>query len=221
MFNIIEKFISIDGEGYTQGELSTFIRFCKCNLKCSWCDTKYSFYESEIKEVLSAEEIYKYIKENNTVNVTLTGGEPLIQKDIVDLLLLLDRDKDLKTSIETNGSICIKEFKDNIISNNISFVLDFKLQSSNMTKKMDLNNFNYVTMNDVYKFVIADEKDLLYAYEIIKKYDLCNKCRVIFSPVFGSIKLEKIVDFMKNNNLNKVKLQIQLHKIIWGNKKCV
>ena len=135
--------------------------------------------------------------------------------------MLLDRDKDLKTSIETNGSICIKEFKDNIISNNISFVLDFKLPSSNMTKKMDLNNFNYVTMNDVYKFVIADEKDLLYAYEIIKKYDLCNKCRVIFSPVFGSIKLEKIVDFMKNNNLNKVKLQIQLHKIIWGNKKGV
>lgn len=221
MFNIIEKFISIDGEGYTQGELSTFIRFCGCNLRCLWCDTKYSFCESEIKEVLSEEEIYQFIKSNNTINVTLTGGEPLIQKDILSLLKLLDNDKKLRISIETNGSISIKKFKDNLSCENISFILDFKLPSSAMTEKMDFSNFNYVCKNDVYKFVIADEKDLIYAYDIINKYNLCNKCRIIFSPVFGNIKLEKIVDFMKSKNLNKVKLQVQLHKIIWGNKKGV
>ena len=221
MFDIVEKFISIDGEGYTQGELATFIRFCGCNLRCSWCDTKYSYNESDVKEVLSAQEIYKFIKKNNTINVTLTGGEPLIQRDMLSLLKLLDSDENLKVSIETNGSICIKEFKDNLKGNNISFIIDFKLPSSTMTEKMDLDNFKFVSMNDVYKFVISDDKDLLYANEIIKKYNLCDKCRIIFSPVYGGIKLETLVEFMKHNNLNKVKLQVQLHKIIWGNKKGV
>ena len=82
MFNIVEKFLSIDGEGPTAGELATFIRFQGCNLRCSWCDTTYSFEKESIKEVLSAEEIYEYIKKNKAINDTLTGGEPLIQNGI-------------------------------------------------------------------------------------------------------------------------------------------
>ena len=196
MFNIIEKFVSIDGEGPTAGELATFIRFQGCNLRCSWCDTTYSFDKSEITEVLSAQEIYDYIKSTGVSNVTLTGGEPLFQENIDEVLSLLNDDKNLVVHIETNGAID-------------------KLASSNMTHLMKLDNLNYVTNKDVYKFVLGSDEDLQEAYELITKFNLTNKCLVYFSPVFGAIKLEDIVEFMKEKNLNKVRLQVQLHKVIW------
>ena len=213
MFNIIEKFVSIDGEGPSAGELATFIRFQGCNLRCAWCDTTYSFDKSEITEVLSAEEIYSYIKETGVSNVTLTGGEPLFQKNIDEILSLLNDDRNLTVHIETNGSIDISPFKEKY--SNLIFILDYKLPSSIMTDLMVLENFNYVEKTDVYKFVLGIRKDLQEAYKIITKYDLTNKCLVYFSPVFGAIELEDIVEFMKEKNLNKVRLQVQLHKIIW------
>lgn len=215
MFNIIEKFLSINGEGPASGELSTFIRFKGCNLRCRWCDTKYSYDEKEITETLSSEEIYKYIKSTGVNNVTLTGGEPLIQEGIENLLKLLSMDESLNISIETNGSVDISRFKKDIKSNNIRYILDFKLPGSEMTKFMNLNNISFVDNNDVYKFVIAGMNDLKYAMKIIKTYDLTSKCMVFFSPVMGEIQLKSIVEFMKENKLNSVKLQIQMHKIIW------
>lgn len=213
MFNIIEKFTSIDGEGPTAGELATFIRFQGCNLRCAWCDTTYSFNESEITERLSAKEIYDYIKSTNITNVTLTGGEPLIQDNIEELLEILDKDSSLKVHIETNGAVNISSIKNKF--KNIILILDYKLPSSKMTKAMVEENFNLVDENDVYKFVLGSQEDLQVAYEIIEKYDLTNKCLIYFSPVFGSIELDSIVEFMKEKNLNKVRLQVQLHKVIW------
>ena len=216
MFNVIEKFISVDGEGPTAGELATFIRFQGCNLRCSYCDTKYSWDEESLRniEVLSAKEIYDYIKDTKVKNVTLTGGEPLIQKNISSLLELLNDDKDLVVHIETNGSVNIREFKEKY--KNIIFILDYKSPSSNMMKQMDIENFNLVDKKDVYKFVIGSKEDINKALEIIKLYDLQNRCLVYFSPVFdSSLTMEEIVDFMKENNLNNVRLQVQLHKIIW------
>lgn len=213
IFKVIEKFVSIDGEGPTSGQLAVFIRFQGCNLRCSWCDTKYSYDEENISEVLSAEEIYKYIKDSNCINVTLTGGEPLIQKNIHQLLKMLNDDESLKVHIETNGSISIKDFKSDF--KNLSFIVDFKLPLSNMTSKMDYENLKTVDFNDVYKFVIGTREDLNKAYEIIKEYDLTERCIVYFSPVTGSIDMQDMVEFMKEKNLNKVRLQVQLHKIIW------
>lgn len=215
MFNIIEKFLSIDGEGPTSGELATFIRFQGCNLRCSWCDTTYSWNKENTSEVLTAEEIYKYIKENKVTNVTLTGGEPLIQKNIHELLELLNSDDNLKVHIETNGAVNIGPFKNKFIKNNISYIVDFKLPSSNMMDRMDFNNLSIVESNDVYKFVIGSKEDLEIAYEIICKYNLTSKCFVYLSPVSGNIEMQEIVEFMKDKNLNKVRLQVQLHKIIW------
>ncbi|NSB14849.1 putative 7-carboxy-7-deazaguanine synthase QueE [Clostridium beijerinckii] len=215
MFNIIEKFLSIDGEGPTSGELATFIRFQGCNLRCSWCDTTYSWDKENTSEVLTAEEIYKYIKENKVTNVTLTGGEPLIQKNIYELLELLNSDDNLKVHIETNGAVNIGTFKNKFINNNISYIVDFKLPSSNMMDRMDFNNLSIVESNDVYKFVIGSKEDLQIAYEIICKYNLTSKCFVYLSPVSGNIEMQEIVEFMKDKNLNKVRLQVQLHKIIW------
>ncbi|EHJ00034.1 Radical SAM domain protein [Clostridium sp. DL-VIII] len=216
MFNVIEKFLSIDGEGPTSGEIATFIRFQGCNLRCSWCDTTYSWDKGNISEFLSIEEIYNYIKENKAVNVTLTGGEPLIQENIDKLLSVLNCDNNLKIHIETNGSVDIEPFKKKHLNDNISYIIDFKLPSSKMTDKMNLNNLKVVGKNDVYKFVVGSHEDLKMAYEIIKKYDLISKCLVYLSPVSGNIDMQDIVEFMKENKLNNVKLQVQLHKIIWN-----
>ncbi len=160
MFNIIEKFLSVDGEGPSSGELATFIRFQGCNLRCSWCDTVYSWQKENINERLNAKEIYDYIKSNKVNNVTLTGGEPLIQKNIDELLTLLDDDSNLNIHIETNGSIDIEPFKKKYTRGNISYIVDFKLPSSKMSSHMNYNNINMISKNDVYKFVIGNMDDL-------------------------------------------------------------
>ena len=215
MFNIIEKFLSVDGEGPSSGELATFIRFQGCNLRCDWCDTVYSWKKDNISEILSAEEIYEYIKQNKVNNVTLTGGEPLIQENIDELLSLLDNDDDLNTHIETNGSVDIEPFKKKHTKGNISYIVDFKLPSSKMSGKMNYNNLKCVEQKDVYKFVVGSMDDLVKAHELIEEYDLAEKCLVYLSPVTGSMEMSEMVEFMKSNNMNKVRLQVQLHKIIW------
>ena len=135
--------------------------------------------------------------------------------EICDLYVhsLLNVDKNLVVHIETNGAIDILPFKEKYP--NIIFILDYKLASSNMTHLMKLDNLNYVTNKDVYKFVLGSDEDLQEAYELITKFNFTNKCLVYFSPVFSAIKLEDIVEFMKEKNLNKVRLQVQLHKVIW------
>lgn len=214
MFNIIEKFISIDGEGPTAGQLATFIRFQGCNLRCEWCDTKYSFNENQITENLSAEDIYGFIKNNKIRNVTLTGGEPLIQQNIDSLFEILNSDSGLTVHIETNGSVDILQYKNKY--KNLIFIVDYKLPSSKMTENMQESNLRNVSENDVYKFVIASIEDLDKAYKVIQESDLDSRCKVYFSPVTGSIDYKEIIGFMINKNLDKVTFQVQLHKIVWG-----
>ena len=117
--------------------------------------------------------------------------------------------------IETNGSVDILPFKKKFKGGNISYIVDFKLPKSGMTKNMNLENLKNVEKRDVYKFVVGSNEDLEVAYNIIKEYDLTSKCLVYFSPVLGEIEMDKIVEFMKDKKLNDVRLQVQLHKIIW------
>ena len=207
---VIEKFVSINGEGLKQGELALFIRFANCNLRCSYCDTKYSFESPEyIDETI--DEIVEYAKTKNVKNITLTGGEPLLQKDIKELIIKLSNNN-FNIEIETNGSISIKEF---LNIPNVSFTLDYKLPVSLMEKHMDINNYKYVTKKDSIKFVCGSKSDLDKALEVINKNDLISKTNCLFSPVFGLINLEDMVNFMIDNNLNGVRLCLQIHKIIW------
>lgn len=211
-YKIAEKFISINGEGRLSGQLAVFIRFCNCNLCCSFCDTKWA-NSTDAKEILDENEIYSFIKENNIKNVTLTGGEPLIQENIIDLLDLLSKDDSIHVEIETNGSINLKPF---ISKNNPpSFTMDYKLPSSNMEDKMCIDNFSLLTKNDTLKFVVSNNEDLERFYFILKKYNLKDKCNVYISPVYGAIPLESIVEFIKDKNLNDVTMQLQIHKYIW------
>ena len=213
-FKVVEKFVSVNGEGKRAGQLAVFIRFAGCNLECSYCDTKWANDKEVNFELLSVDEVYNYIKSTGIKNVTLTGGEPLFQKNIKELLEKLCYDKKLNIEIETNGSINIKEFIS--IVNRPSFTMDYKCPSSNMEEKMCLSNFEYLDKKDTVKFVVGNIKDLNKVKNIINKYKLIEKTSTYISPVFGSINLESIINFMKENKMNEVNFQIQLHKVIWN-----
>ncbi|EJO5348609.1 putative 7-carboxy-7-deazaguanine synthase QueE [Clostridium botulinum] len=219
-FKVVEKFVSINGEGRRAGQLAIFIRFAGCNLNCSYCDTLWANEKDVSYELMTSEDIYEYIKSQQIKNITLTGGEPLLQKGIIELLQLLSKDKELYVEIETNGSVLLDKFLG--IENPPSFTMDYKLPSSNMENRMVLDNFKYLTDKDTVKFVSGSIEDLKKAKEIIDKYSLIDKTNVYISPVFGKINLDNIVEFMKYNRMNGVNLQVQLHKIIWDpNKKGV
>jgi len=218
-YNIVEIFTSIDGEGPSAGELATFIRFSGCDLRCSWCDTKYS-WDGEVKaSKMSAEEIYDFIVESGANNVTLTGGEPLIQKGITDLIGLLIEDGMLRIRIETHGGIDIEPFKEKfdmlVAPYDLQFIVDFKLPESGMYDKMCWENLESVGRHDTYKFVIASIADLEEAIKIVRKHKLVGRCNVYFSPVADLIEPRFIVEKMIEEKVNGVKLQLQLHKYIW------
>jgi 7-carboxy-7-deazaguanine synthase len=212
-FKVAEKFVSINGEGSLCGQLAVFIRFAGCNLNCSYCDTAWANEKNTPYEPMSVEDIHKYVKSTGIKNITLTGGEPLLQEGIVKLVEVLSQDKELHVEIETNGSVLLDKFLR--IENPPSFTMDYKLPSSNMENKMALDNFHYLTGKDTVKFVVGSVEDLEKALEIINRYHLTDQTRVYISPVFGQIHPNSIVEFMKKNKMNGVHLQIQLHKIIW------
>ena len=213
MYRIAEKFISINGEGPKAGQLAVFIRFTGCNLRCSYCDTMWANMTDTQYQEMNAEEIYQYIKESKIKNVTITGGEPLIQQGISELIELLTEDSSLYVEIETNGSADIKPMCE--IPNPPALTMDYKLPSSRMEQHMNIDNFELLTAKDTVKFVCGSQEDLKKAHSIIKEYRLTERCGVYLSPVFGKIAPVEIVDFMKENNLNDVKIQLQMHKFIW------
>lgn len=213
VLQVVEKFISINGEGRRCGQLATFIRFAGCNLNCGYCDTAWANDRKVAFDPMTAEEVYAYIKETQVTNVTLTGGEPLLQQDMGELLELLSQDPELYVEIETNGSVLLSKFSD--LENPPSFTMDYKLPSSGMERMMALENFDFLTEKDTVKFVSGSMADLEKARELINKYKLTEKTSIFISPVFGDIELESIVDFMKDNQMNGVNMQVQLHKIIW------
>jgi 7-carboxy-7-deazaguanine synthase len=223
-YNVVEKFVSINGEGQRSGELAVFIRLAKCNLRCNYCDTMWANEPHVDYTPMTKEEIYDYILDTKVKNITLTGGEPLLDREVKDLIEYIVKDKSLFLEIETNGSIDLNLFR--IDSNredakNLSFTMDYKGPSSEMEKFMFIKNFETISKLDTVKFVVGDYNDLLKAKGIIEEYDLTNRCSVYFSSVYKKIDLDEIVEFMKEFNLNGVRLQLQMHKFIWGNKQGV
>lgn len=211
---VIEKFVSINGEGLKSGELATFIRFADCNLRCPYCDTKYSYIDPCYTQE-TIEDIVSYVKEQNVNNVTLTGGEPLIQEGI-DVLINKLSSEGFRVELETNGSVDISKY---VGLKGVSFTVDYKTLSSKMTKFMILDNYKYLTKNDVVKFVCGSIEDLEDSMKTIREYNLVEKTNPFISPIWGDIEFSEIVDFLKDNNLNGVRLQLQIHKIIWDKDK--
>ena len=211
MLEVVERFVSINGEGAHAGELAAFIRFKGCNLCCSYCDTSWANEPDAKASPTSVEELVSWGKAVNVRNVTLTGGEPLLQKDIEPLVAAL---KDYRVEIETNGSMPLSRLAE--IEHRPVFTMDYKLPGSGMENHMNTANFALLNSHDSVKFVVGSEEDLNRAAEIIDRFKLIDRCHVYFSPVFGKIEPARIVEFMTERNLNGVRIQLQLHKFIWA-----
>lgn len=212
MLPVVEKFISINGEGAHAGELAVFIRFRSCNLSCSYCDTCWANTENAPAEYESVEELAAWVAETEVRNVTLTGGEPLLQKECGALAELLIKNG-CRVEIETNGSISLERLAS--AEYRPIFTMDYKLPSSGMEEFMCIDNFRLLGCHDTVKFVSGSIADLEKAAELIDKYRLTQRCHVYISPVFGEIDPVDIVEFMEEHKMNGVRLQLQLHKFIW------
>lgn len=212
-YNVTEIFKSINGEARRAGETAVFVRFAGCNLLCNYCDTLWALAKDVPFTSMSEEDIYGFIRESGIRNVTLTGGEPLIQPDIEKLIDRLLSDESLRIEIETNGAVDIRPFMRD--EERLSFTVDYKCPGSGMESGMVMSNFETVGKHDTVKFVVSDETDLDKMKEVVRDYDLTERSVVYVSAVFGRIDPKEIVDYMLKNKMNDVKLQLQLHKFIW------
>lgn len=206
---ICEIFRSIQGEGLTVGVPTVFVRAVGCNLRCAWCDTMYSM---EGGTEMTVPEIMEKVGTCRTVCVT--GGEPMLQKDILELLdALLKAGK--KVVLETNGSIDLKDVPDHP---EMMISMDIKCPSSGMSDRMLDSNIPLLKMKDQLKFIIKDQEDFDYAVRYLKEHPV--RTNVIFGPVGGTDRLEWLVQSVLDNNVD-ARVLPQLHKIIWGDRKGV
>jgi len=211
MIKVNEIFKSIQGESTYTGFVCSFIRLTGCNLRCSWCDTEYAYSTGENMQL---DDILTKIKKHKTNLVEITGGEPLLQKD-TPLLAEMILKNGYKLLIETNGTLDIS-----ILPKKAIKIVDVKCPGSNVDTPFLTSNLQYITQNDEIKFIIADENDFLWAKQFIKDNNLAQKCTVTFSPVDKNISKVKLAELILEHNLN-IRLGVQLHKIIWGDKKGV
>ena len=208
MLKINEIFYSIQGESSYGGMPCIFIRLTYCNLRCSYCDTEHSFYEGED---MSIDEIIKEIEKYDCKLVEVTGGEPLMQEESIDLMINL-LNNDYQVMLETGGSLPINRVPKKVIK-----VVDFKCPSSNMEKKNDWNIVSDLEYHDEIKFVIGNKKDYEWAKNKIKEHKLNNK-KILISPVHDVLNPQTLSEWILKDNL-KVRLQMQLHKYIWSPEK--
>lgn len=204
---ITEIFYSLQGESLSSGLPTTFVRLTGCPLRCTYCDTTYSFHGGNN---LTIDEILTKVMLNPTKNVCITGGEPLAQprvKELIDLLI----NNDFIVSIETSGAIDISEVNSQAI-----IVMDLKTPGSNEHQKNLFKNIEYLKPNDQVKFVVTSYEDFLWTKNIINEYPALKSINCLISPAFGLVDLKDLAEWVMGSGLN-LRMQIQLHKIIWGN----
>jgi 7-carboxy-7-deazaguanine synthase len=205
MLKINEIYYSIQGEGTKAGLPCVFVRLTFCNLRCTYCDTEYAFYEGQD---LSIGDIIQNIRKYDCSLVELTGGEPLVQEESLTLMKQL-ADDGFEVLLETGGSLPI-----NNIDPRVKIIMDLKTPSSGMLKKNMYENIYSLKKDDEVKFVIGSREDYIWSRDIIKKYDLDKKSAILFSVVFGKLLPVELVNWILEDKLN-VRFQLQLHKFIW------
>ena len=204
MLKINEIFYSIQGESSKSGMPCIFIRLTYCNLRCSYCDTDYSFHEGKDMNI---DQILTKIKIYNCNLVEVTGGEPLLQKESIDLMNALLK-KNYEVMLETGGSLPIKDVPKEVIK-----IIDFKCPSSNMHKKNDWSILKDIQTHDEIKFVIGNIDDYEWTKNKINKYNLNNK-DILLSPVHDILEPKTLSEWILKDGIN-ARLQLQLHKYIW------
>ena len=200
-----EIFYSLQGEGITTGYPTVFIRLTGCNLRCTYCDTVYAYEEGQ---EMSVNEIADRVKDYGAHYICITGGEPLLQK--AELKMLLSLLGKHTVTVETNGSVAVGDLDFSYCR----FAMDIKTPGSGMDEHTDFSNLEYLNKNDEIKFIIGSRTDYDFAREIIEKYNLEGKVLVTFSPVFG-LQPRYLAQWVLEDKLYLVRVQLQLHKYIW------
>lgn len=208
-----EIFTSIDGEGIRAGEIVNFVRLAGCNLRCSYCDTGYALKCGDGIET-PIDSIVEQLKATGCDKVTLTGGEPLMQKNSKKLVQSL-LDAGFEVNIETNGSIPLDDYIVMGYSEQLILTMDVKCPSSGMSHLNKLENLRLLRPWDVVKFVVGSVEDLEYMQKVVKQYDPAHALQWFVSPVFGNIEAADIVNYLLENKLFNVRMQLQMHKFIW------
>jgi len=203
---INEIFFSLQGEARSVGWPTVFVRLTGCPLRCGYCDTAYAFHEGD---GMSLEDILQTVAGYEPRYVTVTGGEPLAQTACRELLRRLC-DVGYAVSLETSGALDISG-----IDERVSVVMDLKTPASGEQTKNRYENIALLGHKDQLKFVIADRNDYDWSRVIVAQYDLTQRCEVLFSPVHGKLNPTELADWILADRLS-VRLQIQLHKYLWG-----
>jgi len=202
--NITEIFYSLQGEAKEVGLPTVFVRLTGCPLRCNYCDTTYAFKGNN---PLTIDQILGEVEQYNTPYICVTGGEPLAQKNCLKLLDILI-DNNYKVSLETSGSIDISA-----VNAGVSVVMDLKTPSSTECQQNRYENIRLLEAKDQLKFVIANRSDFDWCCDILANNS--TSAGVLFSPVYDSLKPVELADWVLEKQLN-VRLQVQLHKILWG-----
>nr|WP_245630200.1 radical SAM protein [Alicyclobacillus acidiphilus] len=217
---MVEIFDTVEGEGTRAGFPTIFVRVFHCNLRCAWCDTPYSYAPAKPAFEASIADIVKEVQRYPWQNICLTGGEPLIHRHrsqlLIDALAALPQIRDIH--IETNGAIDVRPFamtRDASATQRekVRFIVDYKLPASGEQAKMVHEHLSVLSPQDELKFVIADDRDFDTAVDVIHRYP--TAATVLFSPVWESMPPERLVSKILESGLKDVKLNMQIHKIIW------
>ena len=203
---IYEIFYSLQGESRTVGLPTVFVRLTGCPLRCNYCDTEYAFTGGDWQAL---DEITETVASFKAKYVTVTGGEPLAQKHCNDLLVKLC-DQGYEVSLETSGAMSIAEVDPRVIK-----VMDLKTPASGEVEKNLYQNIDYLDVKDQLKFVLCDEQDYQWACSMLEKYNLAERCEVLFSASHQALDERILADWILRDNL-PVRMQIQLHKYLWG-----
>jgi len=203
---ITEIFHSIQGESTRVGEPCVFVRLTGCPLRCTWCDTEFAFHGGE---TLTLQDVLDRVQSYGCSLIEVTGGEPLHQPNALVLLKKLC-DEGYQVMIETSGAFDISA-----IDPRVSIIMDVKCPGSGMTDRMRWANMEHLSRKDEVKFVLRDRADYEWGKDMLKQYRLGERCAVLFSPVFGSLELQPLTEWVLKDRL-PVRVQMQLHKLIWG-----
>ena len=206
MLTINEIFHSIQGESTHAGRPCVFVRLTACDLRCSWCDTTYAFHEGR---KMSVDQVLQRVDDYGCEVVEITGGEPLLQKDVYPLMRqLLDRGRTVM--LETGGHLSVEDVPEGVIR-----VIDVKCPGSGESAKNHWANLDRLRSIDEVKFVIRDRADYEYAREVVETHRLIGRCgAVLFSPVHGVLDAKALAAWVLEDRL-PVRVQLQLHKFIW------
>ena len=206
MLTINEIFHSIQGESTHAGRRCVFVRLTACDLRCTWCDTPYAFTEGR---KMSVDEVVQQVDGFGCDVVEITGGEPLLQKDVYPLMQRLLHDG-RTVMLETGGHLSVDAVPQGVIR-----VIDVKCPGSGEADKMHWPNLDQLRPTDEIKFVIKDRIDYEYARDVVAKHDLiARSLAVLFSPVHGALDPKQLAEWIIADRL-EVRLQLQAHKYIW------